>query len=222
MKTVGIISQKGGCGKTTLSIHTATAATAAGLATLILDTDPQASSSKWGRWRSGADPDVIDCAAPSLVASKLAAAAAAGAELAVVDTPPHAEAMALAVGRACDLILIPCAPRPFELDAIGLTADLVRMAGKSAFVVWVDGPQRAPILYREAAEVVAGYGVEIAPVMMTSRAAFHHAAGQGQAAQEIEPGSRAAKEVAELWSWLSRQVGLSTLRRADTPTQAAA
>jgi chromosome partitioning protein len=47
MRTVAIISQKGGAGKTTLALHLAAAAHAAGIVSLILDTDPQATASKW-------------------------------------------------------------------------------------------------------------------------------------------------------------------------------
>lgn len=43
MKTLGIIAQKGGTGKTTLSVHLAVQATRAGLRVLLLDMDPQAS-----------------------------------------------------------------------------------------------------------------------------------------------------------------------------------
>jgi chromosome partitioning protein len=41
MQTVAIVSQKGRAGKTTLALHLATAARAAGFVSLILDADPQ-------------------------------------------------------------------------------------------------------------------------------------------------------------------------------------
>ena len=67
MQTVAVVSQKGGAGKTTLAIHLGVAASAAGLVSLIVDTDPQATASKWGTWRGGRDPEVIDCAAHASV-----------------------------------------------------------------------------------------------------------------------------------------------------------
>jgi chromosome partitioning protein len=93
MRTIAIVSQKGGAGKTTLAVHLATAA-AAELVTLLVDTDPQATASRWADWRGPGDPEVIDCGAPSLLAGKLNKAKDLGAQLAVIDTPPHADAMA--------------------------------------------------------------------------------------------------------------------------------
>jgi cellulose biosynthesis protein BcsQ len=38
MRTIAIVSQKGGAGKTTLAVHLAASASAAGLVSLIVDT----------------------------------------------------------------------------------------------------------------------------------------------------------------------------------------
>ena len=143
MRTIAIISQKGGAGKTTLAIHLATAAAAESVA-LIVDTDPQATASRWGEWRNGVDPEIIDCGAPTLLAGKLSKAAELGAELAVIDTPPHADAIARQAARLADLILIPCRPKAFDLAAIEATAELVKASHKPAFVVLMAGPPRAP------------------------------------------------------------------------------
>ena len=55
MKTVAILSQKGGAGKTTLAIHLAVAADAAKRPAAIVDLDPQASAAQFtdciGNWR---------------------------------------------------------------------------------------------------------------------------------------------------------------------------
>jgi chromosome partitioning protein len=206
MQTVAIISQKGGAGKTTLAIHLAAAANAAGLVSLIVDTDPQATACAWHGWRGGADPDVIDCAAHALLPKKLQQAAALGAELAVIDTPPHADIMAREACRAADLLLIPCRPRAFDIEAVQATAELAAASGKPAFLIFTAGPPRAPLVYREAGELVERFGLKVAPVILPDRAAFHHAAGAGKTAPEIEPHGRAAEDVAALWTWFCNQM----------------
>jgi len=216
MKTISIISQKGGAGKTTLAIHLAGAATSAGLSALILDADPQATASQWNHWRGGADPEVVDCASPTLLSRKVQQAADLGADLVIIDTPPHADIMAREACKAADLILIPCRPQAFDLSAVETTAELVKAAGKPAFVLFMGGPQRAPTTYRDARELiegsdgVEGMGVPVAPVMLTMRAIYHHSTAQGKTAMEAEPDGKAAGEIAALWTWTRERVNLST------------
>lgn len=216
MRTISIISQKGGAGKTTLAIHLAGAGAAAGLSTLILDADPQATASQWSQWRGMADPEVVDCASPTLLPRKVQQAAELGADLIVIDTPPHADIMAREACKIADLILIPCRPQAFDLSAVETTAELVKAAGKPAFVLFMGGPQRAPITYRDARELIeggeglAGMGVDVAPVMLTQRAIYHHSTAQGKTASEAEPEGKAAEEVAALWNWAREHANVST------------
>ncbi len=210
MRTIAIVSQKGGAGKTTLAVHLAGSA-ARERVTLIIDTDPQATASRWGEWRRGLDPEVIDCGAPSLLSGKLTKARDLGAELVVIDTPPHADAMARQAAKLADLILIPCRPKAFDLAAIEATAELVRSSRTPSFVVMMAGPPRAPLIYQEAAEVIEGtFGLPIAPARLSERAAFHHAAGRGQTAEQFDPDGKAAGEVGQLWRWTRGQLNLSS------------
>lgn len=214
MQTIAIVSQKGGAGKTTLAVNLAAEAARFSVS-LIIDTDPQATASRWGQWRGGGDPEVVDCGAPSLLAGKLAKAAELGADLAVIDTPPHADAMARQAARLADLILIPCRPRAFDLAAIEATAELVRSSRKPAFVVFNAGPPRAPHIYRDAANLIGvEFGLEIAPVVLPERAAFHHSVAAGRTAPEQDVEGKAAGEIRALWTWTCEQLGMSTRAQA--------
>src|SRR5271167_4627235 len=64
MKTVALLSQKGGAGKTTLALHLACAAKASGLASAIIDLDPQASAAAWHDSRADEEPVVVALHAP--------------------------------------------------------------------------------------------------------------------------------------------------------------
>lgn len=216
MQTVAVISQKGGAGKTTLAVHLATEAARSRVA-LILDTDPQATASRWAEWRGAGEPEVVDCGAPSLLAGKLCKAAELGADLVVIDTPPHADAMARQAARLADLILVPCRPRAFDLAAIETTAELVKSGRKPAFVVFNAGPPRGPLIYREAAELIAaGFGLQIAPVVLPERAAFHHSAAVGRTAAEHDVDGKAAEEIRRLWRWTCEQLDVATRRQMDS------
>src|SRR6478672_6659434 len=122
MWTVSIVSQKGGAGKTTLAVHLATAAQQAGLTVAVIDLDPQATARRWGEKR-GRPPEVVSDHAIRLPAL-LEAARTNGADLVFVDTAPNADQAALGAARAADLILIPCRPSAFDLEAVEATLTL--------------------------------------------------------------------------------------------------
>ena len=56
MKTLAILSQKGGTGKTNTAVNLAVASHLAGHRTAVIDLDPQASAAKWGDRRDGDSP----------------------------------------------------------------------------------------------------------------------------------------------------------------------
>ncbi len=211
MTVIAIISQKGGAGKTTLALHLAAAAQAAGAVALVIDTDPQATASQWAAWRGDAPPEVIDSPPPRL-AAKIAAAKAQGAEVIVIDTPPHADSAARAAVEAADLVLIPCRPSAFDLSAIQTTAKLVQLLRRPAFVVFTAGPPNAPRVYEEAGELVEGFGTPACPVLLPDRAAYRHASAEGRTVLESEPAGKAADEVKALYTWTCRQLDMSAPR----------
>lgn len=205
MKIVAIESQKGGTGKTTTALNLAIAAERAGQTTVVIDLDPQASAAGWKDTRLGDAPIVVSVA-PARLMQALQAAENGGADLAFIDTAPHAESVALAAAKAADLILIPCRPGILDLRAIGTTADVTKIAGKPAFVVLNAMPPGATRLIADARAAVAVHGLEVAPVVIEQRAAFGHALTAGQTAQEFEPQGKAAEEIAALYRWLEVQL----------------
>ncbi|MFV0624669.1 ParA family partition ATPase [Sphingomonas sp. ac-8] len=211
MPTIAIISQKGGAGKTTLSLHLAAAAQDAGRVSLIIDTDPQATASQWAAWRQDAPPEVIDSPPPRL-AAKVAQAQGQGAQVIVIDTPPHADSAARAAVEVADLVLIPCRPSAFDLSAIQTTAKLVQLLRKPAFVVFTAGAPNAPRVYQEAGELVESFGTPPCPLVLPDRAAYRHASAEGRTVMEFEPDGKAADEVREIYRWTCRQLDMPTPR----------
>lgn len=141
MKTIAILSQKGGAGKTTLAVNLATAAQLAKKQTVIIDIDPQASATGWGDSRLSETPIVIS-AQPSRLQKVIEAANENGADFVFIDTSPHSESGALAAARLADFILIPCRPAILDLRAISNTIDIVKLAACKAAVVLTCVPPR--------------------------------------------------------------------------------
>lgn len=206
MKTVSIISQKGGAGKTTLALHIAVAAELDNKQTAIIDLDPQASASSWGDSRD-ADTPVIVSAQSARLSKVLNVAKESGVDLSIIDTAPHSESSALAAARASDLILIPCRPAILDLKAISASIDLARLSGNPAFVVLNAIPPRGS-LADDAATAISGYGVDVCPMRVSQRAAFTHSLTAGQTSQEYEPEGKAAYEIQKLYMFICQHVDM--------------
>jgi chromosome partitioning protein len=204
MKTIAILSQKGGAGKTTLAINLSVEASSSKKQSAIIDLDPQASSANWHDAREQENPVVVS-AQPSRLNQVLEAAKDAGASFVFIDSAPHSESAALAAARAADLVLIPCRPAILDIRAISNTIDLVNLAGTQSAVVLNCVPPRGT-LADEADEAVASYGVTLAPIRIGQRAAFVHSITSGQAVQEYEPKGKAADEISKLYKWIVKQV----------------
>ena len=200
MRTIALISQKGGSGKTTLSIALAVAAERAGVPSVLVDLDPQASAGQWSDLREAETP-VVTCAPSARLPTVLRAARGAGAGLVVLDTAPHAADAALAAARASDVVLIPCRASTADLVAIGASIDLTRIAGKPAAVVLNAAPVANP-LTSQALAAIAGYGVTACPVVVHQRIEHVHAFTSGLAAIESAPSGKAAAEINKLFGWI--------------------
>ena len=202
MRTIGILSNKGGSGKTTLALNLAVAAMLDGRVTAVVDLDPQVSATSWKDSREADDPVVI--AVPyARLPQALETARKGGVELVVIDTPPNTEQPSMAAARAADIILIPCRPGILDIRAIGFTAEAVKAAGKTAYVVLNALPVQASRIIEDATQACAAHGLKVAPVVMHQRASYSHAMTVGQTAQEFEPDGKAAEEIRSIWKWLA-------------------
>ena len=128
MKTIAIISQKGGAGKTTLALHLATAFALSGRNAAIIDLDPQASSANWSD-RRASDMPVVLSAHASRLAHEMDRVRQTGGDVLVIDTAPHSDSAALEAAKAADLVLVPCRPAILDIEAIHNTLGLVGTTG---------------------------------------------------------------------------------------------
>jgi chromosome partitioning protein len=204
MRTISILSQKGGAGKTTLAINLAGAAEAEGLATVIIDLDPQASAKVWHDHRGKETPVVISAHAARLP-EVLKTAAEHGAELCIIDTAPHSETAALAAAKAADLALIPCRPSYIDLKAISTSVDVVQMAKCPALFVLSCVRPGDKSLPDQAEQGLGIYEIPVAPVRISHRAAFVHSLTAGQTVSEYDPDGAAAAEIRELFNLSCKQ-----------------
>jgi chromosome partitioning protein len=202
MKTVALLSQKGGSGKSTLSVHLAVIAQASGRRTVLIDVDPQRSAAGWWETRAADTPEMVETQ-PSELRGVLEAARADGVSLCVVDTRPSAGADAATAAALADLVFIPTRPAIFDLKAIGATVEIVAAAQVPAFIVLNGAPPSRGFgeasTTADARRALADYDIPVAPVTIGLRAALAHALVDGRAVNEFDPTGKAAQEMARLW-----------------------
>jgi chromosome partitioning protein len=202
MRSIAIVSQKGGSGKSTLSVHLAVAALRAGQKVAIIDTDPQGSAAAWGGTREAEDPPVVAIAAGELT-SALAEARSEAFDVVIIDTAPRASASLANIVQAADFALIPIRPSAFDVATAEQTQRIAIAAGTPFAFVLNECPARAPEI-AESRTVLAQLG-PVLDVTIGERRIYGRALQTGLAVQEFDPTSDAAREISLAWSEIERR-----------------
>ncbi len=204
MKVLSLVSQKGGVGKTTLATALAVAALKDGKRPVLIDLDPQASASFWMDTRQD-DSLAVSAIPSSRLGHVLKAAAEAGAELAIIDTPPFAKDIAYEAAQRADFVLIPTRPAVLDVMAMTRTIDMIKAFRKQAAVVLTFCPPAGKEIDDTEAAVHA-LEATLCPVRIGTRIAYSRAQQSGLAAQELEPQGKAAAEVQGLYVYTCRHL----------------
>lgn len=202
---VVVANQKGGSGKTTVSMQLAGTIALRGLRVLVADTDPQATATRW----AASAPD--DAPFPAAVVGLSAAEGKVHRELRrhvdnydliVVDCPPAVDSTipqsALVVG---DVAIVPVIPSPADLWAtVGIRRVIENIrAGanetlKSRLLLNQCDPHRT--LAKEAVEILPEFGIELATSRLGHREVYRQSVALGATVHVL--GSRAAQAIIEI------------------------
>ena len=206
-----MLAQKGGTGKTTLTIHLAVEAARSSMKTLIVDVDPQGSATTWWRRRSQEQPALVSAHRKTL-AETLSRAGELGYGLVIVDSAPHSSDTAREGVRLSDAVVIPTRPAILDLDAIGASIALVVDESTPSQIVLNACPPPGrygdPRIVSEARTALQTYGIDVCPVAISQRAAFSHALIDGRSVSELDPGGKASAEIRTLWNIIKKAPGL--------------
>lgn len=210
MKIIVIANQKGGSGKSTLTVHLAAAAEQAGDGPIIItDTDPQGTAGDWfnQRKRSGLDTPRYAPIALSEIADKAAALDEAGASYLFIDTAPSVGSVNAELFAAADLILIPLNPTPADLRALVKGMPLIRASGKPfAFTL---ARVRSKLRNNEGTALALQSLGLVLDARLHERVIYAETFAHGKTALEIEPNGIAAAEVNALWEAVKERISES-------------
>jgi chromosome partitioning protein len=203
-KIITVCNQKGGSGKTTLSMHLAGTLARRKNKVLVVDADPQGTAT---RWAASADDDkpfpasVVGLSAASEKVHREVKKFVENYDFIIIDCPPAADSpVPQSALLIADLALVPIIPSPLDLWASVGIRKVIENVGdinetlKARLVVNQCQPKTN--LAKEALEVLPEFGIKVCKNYLRQRTAYRQSAVFGQTVQDF--GSKASNAIAEV------------------------
>ncbi len=201
---ISILNQKGGVGKTTLSIHIASTLSLGGYSVLLIDADTQRSALDWAASREK-EPLFNVVGIPSANVHKEVKLLEPKYDFIVIDGPPRVYDVAKAVIAASDYIVIPVQPSPYDIwsaeEIVKLIEEVKNTLAayktiEAGFVI--NRKITKSVLGRDITEALSTYPFPVLESAIHQRVAFTESAAKGTSAIEEDPNSQAGVEIKAL------------------------
>lgn len=203
-RVCSFVNQKGGVGKTTLSINVAAEKARRGRRVLLLDADPQGSALDWQaqRGRQERKPLISVVGFPRDTIHREIDHLGRGYDDIIIDAPGRVEAVARAVIMASDVVLIPVQPSPYDVWA---SADVLALLEQSQVYkpelesAWVINRRIVGTsIGRDIRLQLSGYGPRLLEASVAQRVIYLESAACGLAVYESDPGGVADDEISDV------------------------
>lgn len=205
MRTIAVIGQKGGTGKTTTTLGLAVCAELAGHSAAVLDLDPQTNAANW-KDRRGQDGPAVESIQPGRLRQTIKNAEAVGADFVFIDTPGRSDTAAIEAAKVADFVLIPVHPQIFDLETLSAVRDAIRLAGSPPAFVVLNGihpaATRSPAEQREV--ISRAFDLPVCPVHLSHYAIHAEAPTEGRTPPEVRPESKASAELKALFEFIDK------------------
>jgi chromosome partitioning protein len=207
MKTIVIANQKGGSGKSSITVHLAAAAERAGDGPAVIsDTDPQGTAADWfnQRKKSGIDTPLYSPLSLADMQGRIEALGDAGAAYLFIDTAPSIGAVNADLLALADLILIPLNPTPADLRALVKGLPLVKQSGRPFNFVL---SRVRPNLRNNDGTAIALQALGLVlNTRMHERVIYAETFAHGKTTLETDPKGVATQELLALWGEVKQKL----------------
>lgn len=203
-KIITVCNQKGGPGKTTLSMHLAGSLARRGQKVLVVDADPQGTATRWAASADDGSPfpaSVVGLSAASTKVHREVKKFVDDYQYIIIDCPPAADSpVPQSALLIADLALVPIIPSPLDMwAAVGIRHVIENVSDinedlKARLVINQCQPNTN--LAKEALEVLPEFGIDMCRTYIHQRQAYRQAAVYGQTVHDL--GSKAAPAIEEV------------------------
>ena len=208
-KVITIAQQKGGTGKTTLSVHLALAFIKYhNLKVAIIDTDPQGSLGKWFmiRTEKKVSNEGLTFKTASLWGAKYEAKTLkTDHDIVIIDTPPKIESDARPSIEAADLVLIPMAASHVDFWATGAIVDIAKKADKKILVQINRSSQRSKLI-EKTKDFIKSLDLSSTKTIIGNRQIYTSSMGECKTAVEKQKKGNAVDEIKNLSDQILNQL----------------
>lgn len=195
---IAFIHQKGGVGKTTLSINVAGTLAKREKRVLYVDADPQGSALDWAEARQEASLFTM-VGLPKAVIHKEIGNLSRDYDYVIIDGPPRVSDVTKSILLASDVAIIPIQPSPYDVWAAKEVIDIIKEAAvyneniKIAFAINRKIVNTA--IGRDVVDALSEYQIDVLQATVGQRVIFAESASAGKIVSEIDENTPAAKEI---------------------------
>ena len=200
---IACASVKGGAGKSTLATNLATEYQRQGRRVLLVDADPQATSSTWAEvaTEKGHKPPTVVAMGKDMHRPGQLDQLAAPFDVTIIDCPGRDGAVVRSALMVADLVLVPCGASPADAWALQQSLEIIdeaRAVRPHLAARVVITRRRATSIGRGARGDLAAAGVPLLGADIAERVAYQQAIGDGVGVTSMKNQAEAAKEIREL------------------------
>jgi chromosome partitioning protein len=210
---ISFLNQKGGVGKTTLSLNVAHALTLTNnkkpFSVLVIDSDPQQSSVKWAEKRK-AEISFSVISLPITTLHLQVPDLAKNYNFTIIDGVHNLGDITISCMMASDLVILPCTPSPYDIWACEdtvkwlSTVEITKPKIKKALVLNACIPKT--VIKKETEKRLKNFPIPVLKTHIGKRIIFAELASTGLTVFDVESDSKAkseivslTKEILELW-----------------------
>lgn len=203
-KIIAVCNQKGGPGKTTLSMQLAGSLARRGEKVLVVDADPQGTATRWAATaddESSFPASVVGLSAASSKVHREVKKFIDDYQYIIIDCPPAADSpVPQSALLIADLALVPIIPSPLDMwAAVGIRHVIENVSDINEDLrarLVVNQCQPNTTLAKEALEVLPEFGIDLCQTHIHQRQVYRQSAIYGQTVHDL--GSKAAPAVGEV------------------------